>query len=129
MNEFTGKSKEELKKFKMNMESYKTGCLDTLKIIEDFIKDLSERTQNMWNEKIRLCEEEINKDKNEIKVYEFDGTPSGFLDMVKRKFGENSKGNNSFDPVKRIAYLQDGAIMNKGDFYEEGRKPEFFKCI
>lgn len=63
MNEFTGKPKKQLEQFKLNMESYKTGCIDTLKIIEDFIKDLTERTQIMWNEKIRLCEEEINKDK------------------------------------------------------------------
>jgi hypothetical protein len=68
MNEFTGKPKEALKQFKMNMESYKTGCIDTMKIFEDFVKDLTERTMEMWNEKIRLCEEELNRENNNEKT-------------------------------------------------------------
>jgi len=61
MNEFTGKSKEELEDLKISILSYKQGCIDSYKLLEDLIKDLPGRVIIKLNQKITLCQEEINK--------------------------------------------------------------------
>lgn len=61
MNEFTGKSKEHLEIIRNAMEAYMQGCIDGLKIIESTLKETSYKTQKMYEEKIKLCQEEIDK--------------------------------------------------------------------
>lgn len=61
MNEFTGKSKEKLEKIKLGLESYLQGCVDTYAIYQDVF----DRTLKLYKEKIRQCEEELNKDNHE----------------------------------------------------------------
>jgi hypothetical protein len=63
-----------------------------------------------------------------IKTYEFDGTPSGFKLMIERLFDDSTNKENYFNPVTRVATLQNGLILKKEDHYQV-RLPEHFKCI
>lgn len=58
MNEFENQSKENLKILKIALEAYLRGIEDTFSII----KDLHERSVQLYQQKILDCEKEINKE-------------------------------------------------------------------
>jgi hypothetical protein len=57
MNEFENKTKEQLERALVGLISYKQGVNDAFKII----RDNYENTMDFYEEKIRICEEEIQK--------------------------------------------------------------------
>lgn len=59
MNEFKYKNLKDLKIIKECMESYKQGMMDTFTSLESLFQDIRLKTINMWDEKIKQCEEEI----------------------------------------------------------------------
>ena len=61
MNEFNGLPKEKLELIKMGLEYYKQGALDSLQILSETYEDLKNKTNELYDEKIALCEEELKK--------------------------------------------------------------------
>jgi hypothetical protein len=61
MNEFEGKTLEQLKYMSASMLGYKQGSIDTINVIKDFVDTACTKTVTLWDEKIALCEAEINK--------------------------------------------------------------------
>jgi hypothetical protein len=57
MNEFENKTKDQLERALVGLISYKQGIHDAFKIIEDNY----ENTMDFYEEKIRICKEEIKK--------------------------------------------------------------------
>jgi len=60
MNEFEGKTKDQLEKVKFGMEAYLQGVIDTWKIFDEIF----EKSLNFYKGKIERCDEELKKHKS-----------------------------------------------------------------
>lgn len=60
MNEFEGKTKVQLEAIKIGLEGYMQGNMDLMKMIEEYY----EKTIYFMNEKLNMCQTELDKVEN-----------------------------------------------------------------
>lgn len=60
-NEFQGHTLENLGIMEIALEAYKQGALDTINVMKEHLDTVGYKTLTLYNEKLALCRNEINK--------------------------------------------------------------------